>query len=606
MKKSHKQLRVAAGIAGAVAFYFLAFLLWPLPDAARSACGSDTTPIDAIQGSTGITPLDGERVRVQGVVTADFTAEEELGGFFLQQAGPEAPASETASRGLFVYAPGMRVNPGERLLLGGEAGEYYGMTQISDVRLHARCGGGHAIEPVRVTLPLTRQQRHQLQGMKVRLDPPLVITGLYGLDRYGVVAVADERLYIPTQVRAPGAQARQQAEANERRLLSIDDGRRDRNPPLPGWTREAFDTRGTLRVGDQLSSLVGILDYRYEHWRLQPLTPPSVTTANARPDPLDRPPGNQVRVASFNLQNYFNGDGAGGGFPTPRGASTPKAFARQHQRLVDAASALAADVIGVIEVENDGYGSNSALAELTGALGEGWDYARPRRERLGGDAIAVGIIFRTDRLQPLGPARSLTRAPFDHHNRPPLAQRFRHRATGRTFRVVVNHFKSKRCGEATGENRAQGDGQGCWNPVRTTAATSLADWVDELTAGDGGDRVLLLGDVNAYAREEPMARLREAGFRNVLRGHHPLPASGYVFQAQSGTLDYILSNEAVGSWIRGAGVFPINADEPPLLYYDREKGHAVRQPTASGKRPWRSSDHDPTWVDIEFGAQDGD
>ena len=605
MKKNQKRFGVPAVIGAAAGFYLLSFLLWPLPDAAESGCQAKTTPITAVQGAGDVTPLDGERVLVGGVVTGDFTDPDELGGFFVQQEETDKPGAGEASRGLFVYAPGMEVTRGERLLLNGEAGEYYGMTQVSDVRLRARCGRGGEITPVTVTLPLSDQQRHRLQGMKLRLEPPLTVTGLYYLDRYGVVAVADKRLYVPTQVHRPGVEARRQAEANRQRLLRIDDGSKQQDPPLPGWVTDAFDARNVLRAGDQLSAMEGILDYRYEHWRLQPLEPPSVRTANARPDPMVRPPEDRIRVASFNLQNYFNGDGSGNGFPTERGASTPAAFERQHRRLVSAISALAADVIGVIEIENDGYGRESALAELTGALEGSWDYARPGRQRLGSDAIAVGLIYRAERIRALGQARTLLSGPFAHRNRPPLAQRFRHLNTGETFWVVVNHFKSKRCGDAVGANRAQDDGQGCWNPVRVKAANRLVEWAQTLAADHGDDRVLLLGDFNAYAREDPMMHLREAGFRNVLRDHHPLPASGYIYRAESGTLDYILSTRTLKPLIQRAGVFPINADEPPLLYYDRESRHDVPEAILAGETPWRSSDHDPTWVDIEPGASDG-
>ncbi|TDT44174.1 putative extracellular nuclease [Halospina denitrificans] len=605
MKKNRKRLGVPAVIGAVAGFYLLSFLFWPLPDAAESGCRATTTPITDVQGRTGVTPMDGERVLIRGVVSGDFTGEEELGGFFVQQEGVGASDSGEASSGLFVYAPGMEVSPGERLLLDGEAGEYYGMTQISDVRLRARCGRGEEVAPVTVKLPLTERERHRLQGMKLRLEPPLAVTGLYELGRYGVVAVADERLYTPTQVHRPGTKARQQAAENQQRLLRIDDGSKRRDPALPGWVSDVFGAGQSLRVGDQLAAVEGILDYRYEHWRLQPLEPPSVRTANARPEPLVRPPENRIRVASFNLQNYFNGDGHGGGFPTERGASEPEAFERQHLRLVNAIAALAADVIGVIEVENDGYGRDSALAELTGGLEGDWDYARPERQRLGSDAIAVGMLYRAERVQPLGQAHTLLNGPFAHYNRPPLAQRFRHLGTGATFWVVVNHFKSKRCGGAVDANRAQDDGQGCWNPLRVKAANRLVEWVEVLAADHGDDRVLLLGDFNAYAREDPMVHLREAGFRNVLSGHRPLPASGYIYRAESGTLDYILATGALKDSIQRAGVFPINADEPPLLYYDRENRHDVPTSIIQDGDPWRSSDHDPTWVDIDLGAPDG-
>lgn len=605
MKRKGKRPGIQLVVTAAVAFYALSFLAWPLPDASENQCQAETTPIRAIQGKDTVTPLDGERVLVRAVVTADFTDGDGLGGFFIQDVNSGAPERGEASRGLFVYAPDMEVRPGERLLISGEAGEYHGMTQISDVRLKARCGDGEAVAPVPVTLPLDEAQRHALQGMKVRLEPPLTVTGLYELDRYGVVAVADERLYQPTQVRKPGARAERVEDSNRRRKLLIDDGSTSRNPRLPGWVADAFSDRGSFRVGHRLSAVEGVLDYRYGEWRLQPLTPPSVAAAHSRPDPLERPPGNSVRFASFNLQNYFNGDGAGGGFPTERGARDHEDFERQHQKLVAALSALAPDVVGVVEVENDGYGSDSALAQLTGSLEGEWDYVRPDWRRLGNDRVTVGLIYRRGRIRPEGPALRLDSGAFGRLNRPSLAQKFRHEASGERLWVIVNHFKSKHCGDASGANEASGDGQGCWNPVRTKASERLAEWAGELQGGNGHE-VLLLGDLNAYAREDPVRRLEEAGFRNVLDSHHPLPASGYVYRAESGTLDYILSTEGLNPLIQGAGVYSINADEPPFLYYDWENGHAVPDVAVPGENPWRSSDHDPTWVDVDFGVSDDD
>jgi predicted extracellular nuclease len=49
--------------------------------------------------------------------------------------------------------------------------------------------------------------------------------------------------------------------------------------------------------------------------------------AQNQPEPV----GGTVKVASFNVLNYFNGNGLGGGFPTSRGASTSEEFTRQTQ-----------------------------------------------------------------------------------------------------------------------------------------------------------------------------------------------------------------------------------------------------------------------------------
>ena len=65
------------------------------------------------------------------------------------------------------------------------------------------------------------------------------------------------------------------------------------------------------------------------------------------------------------MLNYFNGDGVGGGFPTSRGADTPSEFTRQRDKTIAAIVAIDADVVGLMEIENDyDDGSLSAIADL--------------------------------------------------------------------------------------------------------------------------------------------------------------------------------------------------------------------------------------------------
>ena len=70
----------------------------------------------------------------------------------------------------------------------------------------------------------------------------------------------------------------------------------------------------------------------------------------------------------MNLENYFNGDGVGGGFQGSRGARSKEEFQLQRNKIIQAITDMKADVIGVIEVENDGYGSLSAIHDLTDGL----------------------------------------------------------------------------------------------------------------------------------------------------------------------------------------------------------------------------------------------
>jgi len=97
--------------------------------------------------------------------------------------------------------------------------------------------------------------------------------------------------------------------------------------------------------------------------------------------------------------NYWNGDGWGGGFPTERGASSLSEFDGQTDRLISAILATDADVIGLMELENDGYGANSAIPDLVDALNAvpsvvTYSFIDPGTAQLGAGVIAVGLIYR--------------------------------------------------------------------------------------------------------------------------------------------------------------------------------------------------------------------
>ena len=207
--------------------------------------------------------------------------------------------------------------------------------------------------------------------------------------------------------------------------------------------------------------------------------------ANARPD---GPPdvGGELRVAGMNLLNYFNTfDGAssnppyacnlgvGGGLTDCRGADDPGEFARQWPKTVAAIRATGADVIGVVEVENDGYGPDSAMADLVTRLNAvsapgtyayvNVDAQTGQLNALGTDAIKVGLIYKPASVVPVGLTAALNTASFvtggdsGARNRPALAQAFQ-TTTGGRFVAVVNHLKSKgsclrctRCGRWPGE-----------------------------------------------------------------------------------------------------------------------------------------------------------
>ncbi|MCP4594591.1 MAG: endonuclease/exonuclease/phosphatase, partial [bacterium] len=249
-------------------------------------------------------------------------------------------------------------------------------------------------------------------------------------------------------VTTPGAAANALQALNDRSRVILDDANTDQNPdpiihPAPG-----LDALNTLRGNYTVPSLTGVMDQFEDEYHVQPVGSVNFVAANPRtaaPDPV----GSRVKVASFNVLNYFNGDGVGGGFPTSRGASSPSEFNRQRAKIITAVLSMDADVVGLVEIENDGYGANSAIRDLVNGLnaiaGAGtYALIDPGVSQIGTDEIAVGLIYQPASVTPVGSAAILDSSfdPrfIDTRNRPALAQTFEENGTGERFTAAVNHL----------------------------------------------------------------------------------------------------------------------------------------------------------------------
>jgi uncharacterized protein len=332
--------------------------------------------------------------------------------------------------------------------------------------------------------------------------------------------------------------------------------------------------------------------------------------------------GGTLRVASFNLLNYFNTfaactAGVGGEEVPCRGAGDEAEFERQWRKTVAAVVAMAPDILGVIEIENDGYGAGSAIAHLVDRLNAATapgryafidaDAATDMRNALGTDAIKVGLLYRPDRVSPTGRTAALNTERFINggesspRNRASLVQAFAQPDGGRVI-VSINHFKSK--GSVCDVPDA-GDGQGNCNAARTVAARELLAWLRTDPTGTGDPDVLILGDLNAYAREDPVATFTHAGYTDLVAAHGGArrPYS-YVFNGQWGYLDHALASATLVDQVSGAGAWHINADEPPVLDYSTRFKTAAQQETLYRPDPFRSSDHDPILAGLMLRRQD--
>ncbi|WP_322081661.1 ExeM/NucH family extracellular endonuclease [Burkholderia sp. BCC1972] len=568
-----------------------------------AGCGGATSAIADLRRGDGPSPVAGHTTSIEAVVTATFGGPDGLGGFFVQQADAQRTHKPGVPEGLFVYAPNARANAGDLVHLTGRIDDRYGRTQFTLTGGVAVCARGQAVTPATLTLPVaTPAVLAAHEGMLVRLPQTLTVSDTHELGRYGSVVLSNGRLRIPTQV-APPAEAAALAAANARNRIVLDDGSNRRDRAAVRYPSPALSAANTLRAGYTVRGVEGVLELRYGAWRLQPAAGAAQAfdaTANPRRDAPARHPDADVRVVSFNVFNYFNGDGRGGGFgaAADRGAKTPAAFARQEAKIVAALRALNANVIGLMEIANNGYGDASAVRRLAAQLGDGWRAVDPGTARLGRDAIAVALLYDSRTVEPAGRAATVT---LGGRHRPPLAQTFRRAGGTRAFTVAVNHLKSKNCPHASGADRDQSDGQGCWNAARTRAAVRIADWLATSPTGAAADGVLLIGDLNSYAKEDPVRALEARGYANLVPRFAGDTAYSYVFRGEAGSLDHALATPALAARVKAVHVWHINADEPIALQPVPDYKTAAHRSSYYAPDAYRSSDHDPVVVDLALG-----
>ncbi len=572
----------------------------PPPPPIEAGCDLDIVTIGSVQGAGSASESDGDSLRLEGVVTADFQGATAFDGFYLQDAGDGDAAT---SDGIFVYYPGgPEVSVGDVVNVAGEVDEFAGLTELKAVDLEV-CASGQALPaPVALTLPASVEQREALEGMYVTLPQQLTIGETFDFARFGTISLTLGRQYQPTGLYDAGsAEAVALAAKNAAESIGVDDGRGQQNPdPAIHPNGDEFTLDNTFRSGDLVTNTTGVLDYRFATWGVQATEGADFAVGNPRPEAPQV--GGELKVASFNVLNYFTtltGSDA-------RGANDPVEFARQEAKIVSALAEIDADVFGLIEIENNG----TAVKALTDALNDRvgpdvYDYSATGK--IGSDVITTALIYKPESVTPVGAFQLMEERNdprwLDDYNRPALTQTFADDA-GSTFTVVVNHLKSKGSDCNDVGDPEDSDGQGNCNGVRTAAAEALADWLaTDPTGQDTVGRELILGDLNSYAQEDPIQVLTGAGYTDLHAEFHGSDAYSYVFDGMLGYLDYALSGSDLLDEVTGADAWNINADEPSLIDYDM----SFKQPAQDAlfaPDPYRSSDHDPVIVGLDLTPPD--
>ena len=112
--------------------------------------------------------------------------------------------------------------------------------------------------------------------------------------------------------------------------------------------------------------------------------------------------------------------------------------------------------------------------------------------------------------------------------------------------------------------------------------------------------VLIIGDLNAYARETPITTVERAGYTNLKDRFMGAETYSYVFFGQSGYLSHALASSSLTAQVTDLVVWHINADEPRVLDYNEEDKSPEQLVDLYHADPYRSSDHDPVLIGLEL------
>jgi hypothetical protein len=611
-----------------------------------TGAGAVITPIHAIQGS-GPTAAAGT-FTVEAIVVGDYQTQGsgQLRGFFIQEEDADTDIDPATSEGIFVFCSSCptAVSVGDKVRVTGASSEFFDMSQLS-----ATTAAGVSVlssnnplpTPASVQLPVVpgvpggdlaaataviNAYFEAFEGMLVTFPDTLSVSEYFELARYGQVILTEGgRPRTFTDAHAPSAAGLIDHEINlASRTIILDDTDNRQNRPVDAPNTAYFhpvpglSTGNYFRGGDTITNLTGVLHWSFagqsgtDAWRIRPVVETysyAFTPVNLRPavPSVD----GSLKVASFNVLNYFlTIDTADVCAPTQnqdcRGADSVQELTRQRAKLIAALQRLDADVIGLMEMENTP--GVEPLADIVANLP---GYAYIDTGVIGTDAIRVGIIYRPAIVQPFGNYAILDSSIdprfVDTRNRPALAQTFEEVATGARFTVAVNHLKSKGSGCGPGDDDTS-TGQGNCNGTRTLAAQALADWLASDPTGSGDADVLIIGDLNSYAKEDPIVALQNAGYTDLIAAFGGSSAYGYVFDGQLGYLDHALVNASLRPQVTAVVEWHINADEIPLFDYNddtHDAGEAAFEEESDALSlyaadEFRTSDHDPVIIGLKL------
>ncbi|MDH5605659.1 MAG: hypothetical protein OEY93_02115 [Anaerolineae bacterium] len=544
-----------------------------------------------IQGSGQFSGYDSVKVETSGVVIL-YTGNG--AHFWLQD--PSGDGDSATSDGIFVSGGGYpdsgpkpAVGDFIRIIATVQEQQYYPglpLTRLNSVNLIEVLSSGNAM-PAAVmltNLPNVSIQNgidfwEPLEGMLVGVEYGKVVAGT---DNYGEFAMLSEADAVPGSGYFP--------QTKQILIRGLGDGKVDYNPERILVDDSTY--RITVMPGDEIYGFVGVVDYTFNNFKLQPKEQTSLTQHNLPSLPASKRTDGKgnLAITSFNVENLFDRINEPG-----KDDPIPSAFNlnRQLNKLVLAIEIELElpEIIVAEEFENQAI--LQTLGDLVNAK-NGTNYTAVSFETSDARGIEVGFLYDAGRVELLdayqmsGPAVEAAFGPSSPSpGREPIVGVFNF--NGKKITIIGNHFKSK-----GGDNPLFGIIQ---PPNRDTEAQRkmqaqvVRDFVNSILDSKPNARVMVTGDLNDFQFAEPgeganhpLGILEGTGGEIKLTNLAKLVLKArrysYVYEGNSQVLDHMLVSPKLLEDFVGADYLHFNAGYPYTYHYD-------------ANTPIVSSDHDP-------------
>jgi predicted extracellular nuclease len=587
-----KKKQTAVYIYRRTVFYLPFLILFIIAFARTPSAQADQAivlPICFVQGIQPNSPFEGRYLTVRGVVYADLDITEQE-GFFIQETNCDN--NPATSDGIFIYIGESvdLVQAGDQVQVTGWVNEYYGMTEISAKTENVIVTGqGKPLPtPVELSPPFNSESSaryfESLEGMYVSLEDGLVVgpTDLY--DRTWLVRadLGVSRVFINDPL-------------GTGELICADD-------------EGLFEITPEAMVSDRVQGLFGALDYSFDKYCIEPLSPSSLV-AESEGSSLGGFSTDLIHtftVGTFNLENLFDRVNDP---DTNDDVPSPNEYGRKLSKLAQAIHGPLGEpaLLAVQEAEN--------LAVLTDLISQPeivGPYELVLEDGPDQRGLDVALMYRQDQVQVIGhqayqicthlvdglgpdgnldvlnPQNNLT-CDTDGDDlsdgnrlfsRPPLVVEVNVclpdcQQDFQRLILVINHWKSKTEDTSTTQYTL---------PRRMEEAQYIVSLVQEIHSTSPNVPVILLGDFNDALDSPPLRKISDLGMQDQMEGIPKTEGYSYIYQGISQVLDYVFAFPSLPLLSINANPVHINADYPFALSLD-------------AATPTRSSDHDAILID---------